>query len=436
MARKRTLILGAGLAGLSAAWHLQRRGVECLVFEKEPEVGGLCRSKEIKGFTFDFDGHLLHFKHNYTLNLVKRLLGSNLAEHRRNAWIYSHGGFCRYPFQANLHGLPKSVVQDCLLGLIDVSNNGHKKVKGNPSFQDWIDYTFGRGIAKHFMVPYNTKFWTIPPRELTCEWLDGFIPVPSLSQIVEGAIDESRRQFGYNARFWYPRKGGINHLPSAFASEIAHINTDCKVSGIDLVRKEIRLASGSKERFDFLISTLPLPELPNLIENIPQGVLRLFRKLRWNSILNLNLGIAGRDPFQGHWIYFPQKEIRFFRTGFFHNFSSNLAPPGKSSLYVELAYSREKPINKEKSVSASVKDLKKLGIIIREKDILVEDINDIKYGYPVYDYSYAQAREGIIEYLSGNNIICCGRYGGWRYMSMEGVILDGQGAAGRIVSII
>ena len=70
MAKKRIIILGAGLAGLSTAWHLQRRGLDCQVYEKEPEVGGLCRSKNIGGFTFDFDGHLLHFKHNYTFNLI------------------------------------------------------------------------------------------------------------------------------------------------------------------------------------------------------------------------------------------------------------------------------------------------------------------------------------------------------------------------------
>lgn len=436
MARKRILILGAGLSGLSAAWHLQRRGIDCLVFEKEPEVGGLCRSKEIKGFTFDFDGHLLHFKYNQTLNLVKRLLGGNLAEHRRNAWIYSHGGFCRYPFQANLHGLPKSVVQDCLLGLIGAYNNGQKRTDKKPSFRDWINHTFGKGIARHFMTPYNTKFWTVPPGELTCEWLDGFIPVPSLSHVLEGAIDESRRQFGYNARFWYPKRGGISHLPSAFAGEIAHIHTDCKVSRIDPVKKEVGLASGNKEKFDFLISTLPLPELPGLIKGIPEGVIRLFRKLRWNSILNVNLGIAGRNPFQGHWIYFPQKEIRFFRMGFFHNFSSSLAPAGKSSLYIEAAYSKDSPVNKESIVSGSINDLKKLGILNRKEDILVQDINDIKYGYPIYDYSYTPAREGIIKYLARNNIICCGRYGNWRYMSMEGVILDGQDAAGRIANII
>jgi protoporphyrinogen oxidase len=81
MHKKKIIILGAGLSGLSAAWHLQKKGIDCKVFEKEKEVGGLCSSSKIKGFTFDRSGHLLHFKHSYTFNLVRHLLANNLFEH-------------------------------------------------------------------------------------------------------------------------------------------------------------------------------------------------------------------------------------------------------------------------------------------------------------------------------------------------------------------
>ncbi|MFH1768956.1 MAG: FAD-dependent oxidoreductase, partial [Candidatus Omnitrophota bacterium] len=163
MSKKRIVILGAGLAGLSVAWHLQKLGIECRVFEKENAPGGLCRSKKIAGFTFDYDGHLLHFKHNYTLRLLKNLLGGNLIRHRRSAWIYSFDRFTRYPFQANLYGLPSAVTKDCLLEYIKVHRNG-SKISHNGSFYHWIDKTFGKGIGRNFMMPYNRKFWTVPLR--------------------------------------------------------------------------------------------------------------------------------------------------------------------------------------------------------------------------------------------------------------------------------
>src|SRR3989338_9721065 len=130
MAKKRIIILGAGLAGLSAAWHLQKRGVDCQVFEKEPEVGGLCRSKNINGFTFDTSGHLLHFKHRYAFNLINNLLRDNLVKYQRRSWIYSHQKYIRYPFQANLYGLPSPVIKECLLGFIKASCGHLKKKKG------------------------------------------------------------------------------------------------------------------------------------------------------------------------------------------------------------------------------------------------------------------------------------------------------------------
>ncbi|MCM8782045.1 MAG: FAD-dependent oxidoreductase [Candidatus Omnitrophica bacterium] len=185
MNKKRVIILGAGLAGLSAAWHLKKRGIEYLVFEKEGNIGGLCRSKHINGFTFDLGGHLLHFKHRYVFDLLKDLLGNNLAQHRRDSWVYSHGKYIPYPFQANLSALPSAVVKDCLFSFMAAAAAKVSScTKKNHTFFNWINNTFGKGIARHFMIPYNTKFWTVNPKSLTCEWLDGFIPVPSANQIV------------------------------------------------------------------------------------------------------------------------------------------------------------------------------------------------------------------------------------------------------------
>ena len=423
MAKKRILILGAGLAGLSAAWHLQRKGIECRIFEKEPEVGGLCRSKQINGFNFDYDGHLLHFRHRYTFNLIKNLLGDNLIEHQRDAWIYSYGGYTRYPFQANLYGLPSSITKECLMGFIEASEDGHPKKPA--TFLNWINRTFGKGIAKHFMIPYNTKFWTIPLKKLTCEWVDGFIPVPSLSQIIEGTIEECRREFGYNARFWYPKRGGIEQVPLALASQIKNIYTNCQIAEINLRKKEIKLASGSKEEFDYLISTIPLPEMVHIIKELPDHIHSLFKKLRWNSIFNLNLGINRKDNLKRHWIYFPEKTFCFFRVGFPHNFSSSLTPANKSSLYVEVAYSKDKSIDQNNIVLRIKEDLEKVGILTKGNRIYAQDINNIKYGYPIYDSNYNFARENILKFLSQNHILSCGRYGSWQYMSMEDVILEG-----------
>ncbi|MCX5696733.1 MAG: FAD-dependent oxidoreductase [Candidatus Omnitrophica bacterium] len=427
--KKKIIILGAGLAGLSAAWHLSKKGGEYQIFEKEPEIGGLCRSKKTSGFTFDCDGHLLHFRYPYTFNLVRQLLEDNLVEHQRSSWIYAYSQYIRYPFQANLYGLPPKIIEECLLGFIEASRNGLHVKKGPDTFLDWIYRTFGKGIAKHFMLPYNAKFWTVSPKKMTCEWLDGFIPVPCMDHVVEGAIEESLRQFGYNSRFWYPKNGGINALPLAFAKRIKNIHTNCGVERIDIQKKEITLSSGLKEKFDYLISTLPLPELPQIIRGMPRETAKLFNKLKWNSIFNLNLGIEKTDRTKRHWVYFPDEDFCFFRAGFYHNFSSSLVPQDKSSLYIEVSYSREKPVDKNNLIPAIKKDLKRVGLMGEGDTVCAEDVNDIKYGYPIYDEHYAAVRSAIIKYLAKNAILPCGRYGSWRYFSMEDTILDARHVA-------
>lgn len=113
---KRIIILGAGLSGLSTAYHLQNG---CCVYEQEDEVGGLARSDKVDGFTFDYDGHLLHFKTDYVKKLIQKLLPGLFVAHSRNSWVFSHNVFTKYPFQANTYGLPSSVVKKCILGMFD-----------------------------------------------------------------------------------------------------------------------------------------------------------------------------------------------------------------------------------------------------------------------------------------------------------------------------
>ncbi len=427
MANSKVLILGAGLSGLSTAWHLQKKGIDCQLFEKEAQTGGLCRSKKIKGFTFDYDGHLLHFKSNYAFGLVKKLLKKNLGGHHKSSWVYSYDRYTRYPFQANLYGLPAPVVKECLMGFIESSKNGHCCQPGN--FLEWINGKFGSGIAKYFMVPYNRKFWTVEPQDMVCSWLEGVIPVPSLNQIVEGTIKENKKPLGYNAHFWYPKHGGINELPAALTGSLKNIHRGSEVIEIDLVNKQIRVSSGQSVKYDVLISTIPLPELPGLAKGLPAAQAALFKKLRWNSIFNFNIGLCGREYLGRHWVYFPDPQISFFRAGFFHNFSPSLAPKGTSALYTEVSYSKDARPDKNRIIGRILSDLRKVGIISTGQKIIAEDINDIKYGYPIYDHVYEQVRREIAGYLKSRDILLAGRYGSWRYLSMEEVILDARHVA-------
>src|SRR5580692_9638974 len=142
----RTLILGGGMSGLSCAYHLKDNYA---LLERSDEPGGLSRSIKQDGFVFDHTGHLLHLRNPYTLKLIPELLGDNLTLNQRRAWIYSHHAYTRYPYQANLYGLPKKVIEDCLKGLIEAQLRGSSDPAGPEpeSLKSWVLRAFGKGFA-------------------------------------------------------------------------------------------------------------------------------------------------------------------------------------------------------------------------------------------------------------------------------------------------
>jgi len=246
-----TLILGAGLTGLSCAYHL---GDDYLLVERESEPGGIVRTRNRhNGFLCDGTGHWLHLRNGYMKELVNRLLPEQLAEHERKAVIHMHGVFTPYPFQANTYGLPREVVLECLLGLLKARHPedfGLKAAAEPPAnFREWVVRHFGEGIARHFMVPYNEKLLGVSLSELRPEYAERFIPRPSLEDVVKGALGFSRESLGYNAKFVYPRQGGISALPRSFAKALKYQPLyQVRIEKVDLRARLATLSTGEQVR--------------------------------------------------------------------------------------------------------------------------------------------------------------------------------------------
>ncbi len=426
MAKKvRNLILGAGITGLSTGYHLKQ---DYLILEKN-EIGGLARSKRIKGYIFDFSAHLLHCRTRYFLNWMYKNLNGQLQFHKRNAWVYSHGVYTKYPFQANLYGLPKRVVKECLRGLLSIDEESARKER---NFQKWCYKKFGYGIARHFLIPYNYKFWTTSPSQLTTEWVDGFIPQPQIEDILDGTFDYSRKEFGYHSKFFYPCNGGIDVFTHKLAEFCKGRIIKDEVKELNLKEKWVTTTSGSRYRFQNLISTIPLPELGNIIVDIDKVLKKSFKKLRYTSVININLGVNRGNISKKDWIYFPEDNLVFYRVGFPMNFAPQSAPYGKSSIYVDISYSENKPVEKRDILKRVVTDLIKVGILERKDEIDVWDINDIKYAYVIYDKNWNVVRSKILSSLRKYQVYCGGRFGGWHYLSMEGCFLEGKNIAREI----
>jgi len=429
------LIIGAGLAGLSTAYHL--RNVEYQIYEKEKEVGGLCRSFKQDGFTFDYTGHLLHLRNDYTKKLLKRLLPHRLRSHFRRASVYSKGIFTSYPFQANMYGLPKEVIKECIIGFIEVRGERERLQKeglGSKnvfeiSFKDWIVYTFGSGIANHFMFPYNEKMWKTDLGKMSSDWVDWSIPVPSLDEVIRGALGIENLRMGYSSKFFYPEEGGIGVLPKAFLPYIKNLYCNKILTAIDMKERKAWFDDINYVKYNYLVSTIPLPELLNIIRDLPYPLTELKEGLRYVSVLNINLGVDIDGVSNQHWVYFPEPEVPFYRVGIYSNFSSAMAPYQKSSIYVEISYLPNVNLNKSEILECTFEGLKSCGFLKSKNQIIVKNILDIPYAYVIHDNFRNKNLPKIMAYLNSHNIFSIGRYGSWKYLSMEGSILQGKEVA-------
>lgn len=426
------VILGAGLTGLSTACHLP---VPSVVLEREGEVGGLARTHTEGGFTFDCTGHLLHLRDPRVQSLVDAILPDAFSRHERRALIYSKGVYTPYPFQANLHGLPPEVVQECVNGFVEALMR--RAAEGEPdlsrlNFRDWAGRTFGSGIARHFLVPYNTKLWRTDLDEIECGWVSWSIPRPTLKEILDGAFGATVRGMGYNPAFLYPRRGGISVLPEALARRGAEVRLGETVTAVDAGSRAVHLAGGRTVQYETLVSTLPLDRLLRITRGLPEGLPEIGGRLRAVRVLNISLGVDREAISGAHWIYFPEPEYSFYRVGFPANLSAALAPRGCSSLYVERSLLRDEPFDEDKVVSAAVEDLRRAGILWRRDRVIYRRVQVLDPAYVIYDRFRARNLPRVHETLNAAGIHSAGRFGSWEYSSMEGAIRTGMDLAERL----
>ncbi len=421
------VILGGGLAGLATAYFLGE--TPNVVLEAEAESGGLCRSRTVDGFVFDYTGHLLHVRDPRAVKLIEELWPGAFATVTRNASIRTRGVNLPFPFQANLHGLPKEIVADCIVGAAEALTS---PVPDDPtlSFRDWSLAALGRGISDAFMFPYNTKLFRRDPADMTADWVSWAVPRPNLAEVVRGALGIANERMGYNATFRYPKQGGIELVPKAFDARVTTLRTNARVISVDLARKQVTLGTGETLVYDRLVSTIPLPHLLTMVSGGGFDGAALASRLDWSVVGCLNLGIARPDVGSGaHWIYFPDADVPFYRAGFPHAMSGGVCPPGMSSLYVEFGLKRNEPLDPAAMEKAALEALVREGILRHDDRVVVRDWFRIDPGYVIFDRARQDVMACAVPRLAELGVMTIGRYGAWTYSYMERAMLDGLEAA-------
>lgn len=410
----KVIVLGAGLAGLSAAHHL---GPHAEVFEKHDYVGGHCRTKRVDGFNFDEGAHVFFGKDDCSREFVLKPLAGEMTEHRARIWN-NYGGdhFGRYPVQANANALGPELATRCVGDFIEAARRPDGDVR---SYEEWCYASFGKAFSDEFMLRYARKIWTVEPSEMNTEWLGskvgGRISRPSLEQVLRGAIDPDPQELNYLTEFSYPASGGFARIAGPLASGVGNIRLGCGVASIESESRRMTFTDGSRRYYDMAVSTIPLPALVRLTADAPGHVRAAAERLMWTSVRCINIGVDRPDVGPGHWVYFYDHDVPFFRASFPSKFAPGNAPPGHGSISCEIAYSSRRPLDEEGLVGRTVDALRRSGILRTSDRIVVEDQIDIPYAYVVFDFNRRESLRVIHSWMESVGLYPCGRFGEWGY---------------------
>ena len=427
----RVVVVGAGLTGLSAAYHLREAGAVATVLERDAVPGGACRTTERDGFHFDFTGHLLHLARPESERLLRTLgVRGALRPHRRRAAIALAGTVTPYPIQINTYRLPREIRRDCLLGFVEArlaANSGATEPAG---FLEWVLARFGEGFARHFFVPYNRKLYRTDPAELTTEWVGRYVPRPDLADVIDGSLGLYKKPVGYNARFLYPREGGIRLLADALAARISPVRLGSGVSSVRLAAREVELASGEVVPWEALVVTAPLSHLATMTADLPPAARAAAARLRAVGVVNLNLGVRGKAPRREHWLYVPEERYPFYRVGIPSNHGA-VAPPGCHALSVEVSVpsGATPPADLR---ARCLEGLADLGLLRDPIEVVTAEEVHLDPAYVVFDAARPGAVAALRDAYRAAGVVLAGRWAEWKYSTMEDALWDGAAVARRI----
>ncbi|HVP19570.1 MAG TPA: FAD-dependent oxidoreductase [Spirochaetia bacterium] len=426
------LILGGGLAGLSAAFHLKR---PCVILERNKDPGGLVATVRYGEFLFDVAPHVFFTDDDYALSLFVHLVGeSHVLVHDQNSRVYLNGVLSRFPIQASLYGQPPEVVADCLDGLADALHSPNIAVPTD--FRQWVLGFFGWGIGKHFLFPYNTKLWGAQPEELSPDWTDGKIVKVSFREAVIGAVSDRSLERYANKTFRYPATGGISTLPRAFAAQLTGLRPKTEVVEIDLHRKEARTAAGEAFSYEAAVWTLPLHLVGTLVRDLPNDVLDAARALRYRRVVCVFVGLDRPLAEPWHWTYFSEEKYPFYRVSFPHAFSPAMVPRDKASMCAEVSIPSGGVPDLETIKESVLAGMERATLLHQgERPCLVETAI-MDPAYVVHDHKRDAAVRGVTDYLQKCQVFPAGRFGEWAFINMDQTILSGRQAADQVNGVL
>jgi protoporphyrinogen oxidase len=437
--RKKVVIIGAGPAGLTAAYQLCKESVPSVVLEKDTVVGGISRTVNYKGYLFDIGGHRFFTKVKAVDEMWREVMGKKKFLRRsRLSRIYYNKKFFYYPLKAT-NALLGLGIWNSFMMLSSYVYAQMFPIKEEVSFEDWITNRFGKRLYNTFFKTYTEKVWGIPCNEISADWAAQRIKGLSLISTIKNALLSAQPTNKSNViktlidAFDYPEKGP-GQMWEMVADDIQTRGSELKMkSSVEKIlwqkgkvtALEIDV-DGRKERVagtDF-ISSMPVQELVRKMKPAPPAhVQEAADRLGYRDFLTVSLIVNKANLFQDNWIYIHDSAVKVGRIQNFKNWSPHMVPdPNKTCLGLEYFCFEGDGLwttSDEDLIKLATEELGVLGLV-DPKDVEDGAVVRMPKAYPVYDSVYAAAVNTIREFLTGlGNLYLVGRNGMHKYNNQD-----------------
>jgi protoporphyrinogen oxidase len=423
------------MAGFGAAYRLHSEGITPVMYDKNAYYGGHTASFRYEtGFLFDVGPHISFTKDTRIQEVFADSVEQQYETIQINLNNYWRGHWPLHPVQLHLHGMPEDLIVKVISDFVEERGAPERPIK---NYADWLLASFGKTFAESFPMTYTRKYHTTTADNMSTDWLGPRIYRPSLEEVLRGAISASAPHVHYITHFRYPSAGGFMNYLNKFMP-MGNIKLNHELVSIDPRKQELKFANGLVERYDGLVSSVPLPDIIRMIADAPKDVAAAAKKLSCSTCVLVNVGIDRADISNAHMTYFYDEDICFTRLGFPHMLSTRNAPEGAGSIQAEVYFSEQyKPFtgSPEDYIEPVIRDLKRVGLVKDNDRILSKKAMFLKYANIIFDLERAEALKTVHGYLDDVGIAYCGRYGDWGYMWTDESFISGEKAAEKTLTV-
>jgi protoporphyrinogen oxidase len=443
-------VIGAGPAGMAAAYELIKKGVSVEVFEKSGYVGGMSRTIQLWNQRVDMGPHRFFSNDPRVNRLWSEMAGNDYDTVKRLTRILYKEKLFHYPLKPINVLVNLGVIEACrCLCSYCVKCMQPVRLNGESSFEQWVTNRFGERLFHIFFKTYSEKLWGIPCSELDADFAVQRIKNFSLSEAVKTALGGSKNkhktlvdQFAYphggsgmiyeRMAARYQERGGILHLHSPIQKVIVR---DQKAVGL-------QLEDGRYGDYDHIISTLPITHLAGRLDEIPQVVQMALKQLKFRNTILVFLRIAQENLFPDNWLYVHSSSLKTGRITNFRNWTSHLYGQEKDSILAleYWCYDEDRLWCKsnDELIELASTEIRASGLIGKPGDyatISGGHVERLARSYPVYTRGYQKPLAEVENFLRGiSGLSLIGRYGAFKYNNQDHSILMGLLAAENIAN--